>query len=63
MPKQYLKDETEFGAFRKMDNNYPRVVRWGGNIMQEIGGWMFEVGVKYGDLYEYCGRSNNEPED
>lgn len=63
MPKEYLEGEAKFGAYRKVENKYPRIVRWYGNVMQEIGGWMMDVGVKYGDLYEYCGRSNNEPED
>lgn len=63
MPKEYLEEDAVFGAYRKVEKNYPWIIRWYGNIMQEVGGWIMDQGIKYGDMFEYVGRSNNEPTD
>ena len=58
---KYRDSEIFGGAFRKMENEHNWFVRWYGNIAGEIGGWLTEQAMKYGDTYEYVGREGRNP--
>lgn len=63
MMEKYSKSETFKGAFRKLENEHNWFVRLYGNIAGEIGGWLTEQAMKYGDMYEYVGRDGRNPND
>jgi hypothetical protein len=60
---KYTEVESLRGAFQKLENNHNWFVRRYGNIMQKIGAWIVDQGVKYGDMYKYVGREGRNPND